>query len=202
MHAPVPAPTTSSNLGPLPAPTATVPPQAVPADDSGNVTQVPDYGQCGGAGATCPLGNRTLCEDAPYLPCANATSACTRQNKWYWQVSVLQLLPAFRMRHLVLCTHSRCPTKPCMLSHVHAGLSGSVPAVDVFLICMHVSSACSACRAATPPPRQRRTAAACSQPLTTLPAAPLPLALLTGCPSDRRRAAPTASAAAQGPPAR
>ncbi len=80
---------TSSNLGPLPAATATVPPQAVQAGDSGNITQVPDYGQCGGAGDTCPLGNRTQCEDAAYLPCANATSACVRLSNWYWQVRII-----------------------------------------------------------------------------------------------------------------
>ena len=82
-----PAAAVPSALGPLPSgpPTLVIPTQPVPAGESGNSTSVPDYGQCGGSGVTCPLADKAACADAAYLACAVATSACTRINKYYWQ---------------------------------------------------------------------------------------------------------------------
>ncbi|BDA47750.1 probable glycyl-glycine endopeptidase ALE-1 at C-terminar half [Coccomyxa sp. Obi] len=48
------------------------------------VTPIPEWLQCGGAGDTCPLANRTLCTDSQYLQCAPGTF-CTRLSNWYWQ---------------------------------------------------------------------------------------------------------------------
>ena len=58
-------------------------------------SHVPDWGQCGGAGGTCPLVDKALCTDSAYLPCAGATSSCTRISGWYWQV--LGALPLIRL---------------------------------------------------------------------------------------------------------
>ena len=40
-----------------------------------------NYSQCGGAGLTCPLANKTLCKDAQYLDCVPNTH-CARLSQW------------------------------------------------------------------------------------------------------------------------
>ena len=101
-RAPDQAPVVPSALGPLPSPAVTIPAQPVQPGDSGNSSQVWDFGQCGGAGDTCPLADKTFCTDAAYLPCANATSSCTRISEWYWQVLLTSSLNLCCMR---VCTH-------------------------------------------------------------------------------------------------
>ena len=78
--------------GPAAVPDCHHPRAAVQPSDSGNSSQVWDFGQCGGAGDTCPLANKTLCSDSAYLPCANATFTCTRVSEWYWQVLLMCLV--------------------------------------------------------------------------------------------------------------
>lgn len=68
----------ASRLGQMPDPQ----PSIVPAPSG---SRAPDYGQCGGAGSSCPLANKAQCIDLQYLDCASGTFQCVRQNQWYWQ---------------------------------------------------------------------------------------------------------------------
>ena len=51
-----------------------------------NSSNVADFATCGGTGRTCPLADKALCIDAPYLPCNSTGAACVRISKYYWQV--------------------------------------------------------------------------------------------------------------------
>jgi hypothetical protein len=65
-----------------------------PLPESSSDPGVPDYGQCGGKGNTCPLTDRSLCHDAQYLECAGKSSRCNRINAWYWQCRSMQTMAA------------------------------------------------------------------------------------------------------------
>jgi hypothetical protein len=81
---------TPSMFGPLPGPKVIIEPKPVPWGNSGNSTNVADFGQCGGTGGdskeTCPLVGKQACTDSQYLDCAFDTSRCVRLSHYFWQV--------------------------------------------------------------------------------------------------------------------
>jgi hypothetical protein len=73
---PAQAPLSSSTLNAQPP--APVPQHAPALAPQASPSSAPLWGQCGGAGSTCPLANKTLCVDAAYRACSGANVTCYR----------------------------------------------------------------------------------------------------------------------------